>query len=116
MEEDEQDGMEGRLEEDGGESSGQLTSSRMANVSGAEVTHMCVSVLTEGSSLRYDSSMQVGWCPCPSVLVQGQRLTPTVSRWTVATAPRQRAPPAWTQTVTSKTPQTWLKKLLRFDT
>ncbi|XP_011601275.1 protein aurora borealis isoform X2 [Takifugu rubripes] len=62
MEEDKQNGMAGRLEdeeEESGESSGHLTSSRMGNMSGTDSTHMCVSVLMEGSSLRYDSSMQV---------------------------------------------------------
>lgn len=65
MEEDKQNGMAGRLEaeeEENGESSGHLTSSRMGNVSGTDSTHMCVSVLMEGTSLRYDSSMQVGFC------------------------------------------------------
>lgn len=64
MEEDKQNGMAGRLEdeeEESGESSGHLTSSRMGNMSGTDSTHMCVSVLMEGSSLRYDSSMQVGF-------------------------------------------------------
>lgn len=63
MEEDKQSGMAGRLEdeeEESGDSSGHLTSSRMGNVWGADGTHMCMSVLTEGSSLRCDSSMQVG--------------------------------------------------------
>lgn len=46
-------------EEEGGEPLGQLTSSRMGNVSAAETSHMFVSLLTEGSSIRYDSSMQV---------------------------------------------------------
>lgn len=66
MEEDKQSVMAGRLEdeeEESGDSSGHLTSSRMGNVSGTDGTQMCVSVLTEGSSLRYDSSMQVGFHP-----------------------------------------------------
>lgn len=46
-------------EEEGGALLGQLTSSRMGNVSAAETSHMFVSLLTEGSSIRYDSSMQV---------------------------------------------------------
>lgn len=65
MEEDKQNGMAERLkdeEEEGGEPSGQLTSSRMGNVSTTDSTRMCVSLLAEGSSLRYDSSMQVGSC------------------------------------------------------
>lgn len=45
--------------ENTGPSSPQLTSSRMGNVSTTESSQMFVSVLTEGSSLRYDSSMQV---------------------------------------------------------
>lgn len=81
-EEDEQTGMAERLkeeEEERGEPSGQLTSSRM-----------CVSLLAEGSSLRCDSSMQVGsWPgPCRGQLVHadvivcsgGQRLQHHVSR------------------------------------
>uniref|UniRef100_A0A3Q3W2Z7 Protein aurora borealis n=1 Tax=Mola mola TaxID=94237 RepID=A0A3Q3W2Z7_MOLML len=62
MEEDNQNKLEGRLEdgeEEGGAPLGQLTSSRMGNVSAAESSHMFVSLLTEGSSIRYDSSMQV---------------------------------------------------------
>uniref|UniRef100_H3DI19 Protein aurora borealis n=1 Tax=Tetraodon nigroviridis TaxID=99883 RepID=H3DI19_TETNG len=62
MEEDKQQGMAERLndeEEEGGEPSAQLTSSRMGNVSSTDSTRMCVSLLAEGSSLRYDSSMQV---------------------------------------------------------
>lgn len=39
--------------------SGRLTSSRMGNVSAIESSQMFVSLLTEGSSIRYDSSMQV---------------------------------------------------------
>ncbi|XP_070697457.1 protein aurora borealis [Pempheris klunzingeri] len=39
--------------------SGQLTSSRMGNVSAIESSQMFVSLLAEGSSIRYDSSMQV---------------------------------------------------------
>lgn len=62
MEEDKQDRTAERPkdEEEGGEPSGQLTSSRMANASSSDSTRMCVSLLAEGSSLRYDSSMQVG--------------------------------------------------------
>ncbi|KAM6916689.1 protein aurora borealis [Xenentodon cancila] len=65
MEEDKEAGMEKRLEdeeeeeEDSGGSSGQLTSSRMGNLSATESSHMFVSLLAEGSSIRYDSSMQV---------------------------------------------------------
>lgn len=63
MEEDKATVTTGRLEyeeEEGGEALGQLTSSRMGNVSATETSHMFVSLLTEGSSIRYDSSMQVG--------------------------------------------------------
>lgn len=65
MEEDKESGIEGRLEdeedeeEEGGGPSGQLTSSRMGNVSATESSQMFVSLLAEGSSIRYDSSMQV---------------------------------------------------------
>nr|XP_046257457.1 protein aurora borealis isoform X2 [Scatophagus argus] len=57
-------GKGGRLEdeeeeEEGRGPLGQLTSSHMGNVSAAESSHMFVSLLTEGSSIRYDSSMQV---------------------------------------------------------
>ncbi|KAM9393638.1 protein aurora borealis-like [Pholidichthys leucotaenia] len=55
-------GLEQRLEdeeEEGVGSLGQLTSSRMGNVSATESSQMFVSLLTEGSSIRYDSSMQV---------------------------------------------------------
>ncbi|MED6278058.1 hypothetical protein CHARACLAT_019772 [Characodon lateralis] len=54
--------LKNRLEEDeeeGGGPSGQLTSSRMGNVSATESSQMFVSILAEGSSIRYDSSMQV---------------------------------------------------------
>ncbi|XP_041865960.1 protein aurora borealis [Melanotaenia boesemani] len=46
------------LEESGGPSE-RMTSSRMGNVSAAESSQMFLSLLTEGSSIRYDSSMQV---------------------------------------------------------
>lgn len=61
-EEDEQKAMAAALkdEEEGGEPSGRLTSSRMGNVSCTDSTRMCVSLLAEGSSVRYDCSMQVG--------------------------------------------------------
>lgn len=54
-------GIEKRLEEqeEGGEPSEQLTSSRMVNVSAIESSQMIGSLLAEGSSIRYDSSMQV---------------------------------------------------------
>ncbi|XP_040906411.1 protein aurora borealis [Toxotes jaculatrix] len=55
-------GIEQRLEEEEEEAgglSGQLTSSRMGNVSATESSQMFVSLLAEGSSIRYDSSMQV---------------------------------------------------------
>ncbi|XP_054654567.1 protein aurora borealis [Dunckerocampus dactyliophorus] len=55
--------MERKLEEyeeaDNGVLSGQLTSSRMGNVSATESSQMFVSLLVDGSSIRYDSSMQV---------------------------------------------------------
>ncbi|XP_061600741.1 protein aurora borealis [Cololabis saira] len=60
MEEGKETGVEKRLEdeeEESGASSGRLTSSRMGNVSATESYHM--SLLAEGSSIRYDSSMQV---------------------------------------------------------
>lgn len=59
---DEATGVKGTLEyeeEEGGEPLGQLTSSRMGSVSAVETSHMFVSLLAEGSSIRYDSSMQV---------------------------------------------------------
>uniref|UniRef100_A0A3Q1G5B6 Protein aurora borealis n=1 Tax=Acanthochromis polyacanthus TaxID=80966 RepID=A0A3Q1G5B6_9TELE len=65
MEEGKDTGREVRLEEEeeeeeeGGRPSGQLTSSRMGNVSAVESSQMFVSLLAEGSSIRYDSSMQV---------------------------------------------------------
>ncbi|AWP13754.1 putative protein aurora borealis [Scophthalmus maximus] len=63
MEEDREAGVDGRLEEEDEEETGglsvHLTSSRMGNVSATESSHMFVSLLAEGSSLRYDSSMQV---------------------------------------------------------
>ncbi|KAK2824441.1 hypothetical protein Q5P01_021616 [Channa striata] len=49
---------EGNEEEVRGPSE-QLTSSRMGSVSATESSHMFVSLLTEGSSIRYDTSMQV---------------------------------------------------------
>lgn len=61
-----EEGKETRLEEDDedeeeetGGPLGQLTSSRMGNVSAIEGSQMFVSLLAEGSSIRYDSSMQV---------------------------------------------------------
>ncbi|XP_070833626.1 protein aurora borealis [Chaetodon trifascialis] len=63
MEDDKDTGIEPRLEdeedEEEGRLSGQLTSSRMGNVSATESSQMFVSLLAEGSSIRYDSSMQV---------------------------------------------------------
>lgn len=64
MEEDKETGIKGRMddeeEEESGEPLGQLTSSRMGNVSATESSHMFAFLLTEGSSIRLDSSMQVG--------------------------------------------------------
>ncbi|XP_074532513.1 protein aurora borealis isoform X2 [Halichoeres trimaculatus] len=60
--EDKEMAIEERLEdeeEESGGPSGQLTSSRMGNVSAIESSQMFVSLLAEGSSIRYDSSMQV---------------------------------------------------------
>lgn len=57
MEEDKEMGKE--EEEEDERPSGQLTSSRMGNVSGTESSQMFLSLLAEGSSIRYDSSMQV---------------------------------------------------------
>ncbi|XP_056291437.1 protein aurora borealis [Pseudoliparis swirei] len=62
MEEGKDAGTEGRLEEEEEEGAGlsaQLTSSRMGNASATESSRMFVSLLAEGSSIRYDSSMQV---------------------------------------------------------
>ncbi|KAM3863111.1 protein aurora borealis [Diretmus argenteus] len=73
MEEGKETRMEGRLEdiaegeeeeeeeeeEESGGPSAQLTSSRMCNVSAEDSAHIFVSLLAEGSSIRYDSSMQV---------------------------------------------------------
>ncbi|XP_029376588.1 protein aurora borealis [Echeneis naucrates] len=66
MEEGRVTGIEGRLEEEdededeeAGVLSGQLTSSHMGNVSATESSQMLISSLAEGSSIRYDSSMQV---------------------------------------------------------
>ncbi|XP_041803827.1 protein aurora borealis [Chelmon rostratus] len=65
MEDDKETGIERRLEdeedeeEEDGRPLGQLTSSRMGNVSATESSQMFVSLLAEGSSIRYDSSMQV---------------------------------------------------------
>ncbi|XP_049927134.1 protein aurora borealis isoform X2 [Epinephelus moara] len=62
MEEGKETETDGRLEdeeEESGNHSGQLTSSRMGNVSATESSQMFVSLLAEGSSIRYDSSMQV---------------------------------------------------------
>ncbi|XP_054456220.1 protein aurora borealis [Anoplopoma fimbria] len=62
MEEGKEAETEGRLEdeeEEGAVLSKQLTSSRMGNVSATESSHMFLSLLAEGSSIRYDSSMQV---------------------------------------------------------
>ncbi|XP_014888551.1 protein aurora borealis isoform X1 [Poecilia latipinna] len=62
MEEGKNVGLKKRLEEDeeeGGFPSEHLTSSRMGNASATESSQMFLSLLAEGSSLRYDSSMQV---------------------------------------------------------
>lgn len=62
MEEGKMMGLKKRLEEDEEEGEGpseHLTSSRMGNVSATESSQMFVSLLAEGSSIRYDSSMQV---------------------------------------------------------
>lgn len=64
MEEDKETRVMGKLEEEDEEEEGrgpseQLTSSRMGSVSTIESSHMFVSLLAEGSSIRYDSSMQV---------------------------------------------------------
>lgn len=93
-EEDEQKAMAAALkdEEEGGEPSGRLTSSRMGNVSCTDSTRMCVSLLAEGSSVRYDCSMQVGsraWgggalaggdCGDSVACAGGQRLQHHISR------------------------------------
>ncbi|XP_068424346.1 protein aurora borealis [Clinocottus analis] len=65
MEEGKEAETEGRLEDEeeeedeGAGLSTQLTSSRMGNVSATESSRLFVSLLAEGSSIRYDSSMQV---------------------------------------------------------
>lgn len=63
MEEGREAETEGRLEdeeeEEGAGLSAQLTSSRMGNVSATESSRLFASLLAEGSSIRYDSSMQV---------------------------------------------------------
>lgn len=62
MEEGKETEIEPRLEYEEDECVGpseQLTSSRMVNASATENSHMFVSLLAEGSSIRYDSSMQV---------------------------------------------------------
>uniref|UniRef100_A0A3P9DPY1 Protein aurora borealis n=1 Tax=Maylandia zebra TaxID=106582 RepID=A0A3P9DPY1_9CICH len=62
MEEGKETEIEPRLEYEEDEGVGpseQLTSSRMVNASATENSHMFVSLLAEGSSIRYDSSMQV---------------------------------------------------------
>lgn len=129
MEEHKQNGMAGRLEEEeSGESSGHLTSSRMGNVSGTDSTPMCVSVLMEGSSLRYDSSMQVGFYTWIwSLQLHSHQLSAGaaamfvtllhVFRWTAATTPHQRGPTvSQTLRATAKSPsvQICLKKPFRF--
>ncbi|CAL1577651.1 unnamed protein product [Knipowitschia caucasica] len=53
---------DGRNKDEDHESEGpgaRLTSSHMGNVSAGEASHMFMSMLTEGSSIRYESSMQV---------------------------------------------------------
>lgn len=62
MEEGKETRMDGMLqdeEEESREPLEQLTSSRMGNVLAIESSNMCVSLLMEGSSTPYDSSMQV---------------------------------------------------------
>ncbi|XP_033835992.1 protein aurora borealis [Periophthalmus magnuspinnatus] len=62
MEEVERKDIGGRLEDEEQESEVQgvrLTSSRMGNVSAGEGSQMFMSLLTEGSSIRYETSMQV---------------------------------------------------------
>lgn len=61
MEECKELGLNNRLEEEEEEDapSEQLTSSRMGNASTIESSQMFLSLLAEGSSIRYDSGMQV---------------------------------------------------------
>ncbi|XP_008319770.1 protein aurora borealis [Cynoglossus semilaevis] len=62
MQEGKDTGLEVELEdeeEEGRRLSEQLTSSRMVSMSTTESSHMFVSLLAEGSSIRYESSMQV---------------------------------------------------------
>lgn len=58
MEESKETENERRLEDEEADD-GQLTSSCMGNASVTESSHIFVSLLAEGSSIRYDSSMQV---------------------------------------------------------
>lgn len=105
MEEGKETKVEGKLHEEDAEEGGrgpseQLTSSRMGSVSAIESSQMFVSLLAEGSSIRYDSSMQV----CVSSvtgrttgkLSYGILLTDCflcVLRWTVGTTLPQQALP-----------------------
>lgn len=64
MEEGKETRMEGKLDEEDAEDQGRgpselLTSSRTGSASAIENSQMFVSLLAEGSSIRYDSSMQV---------------------------------------------------------
>nr|XP_049591461.1 protein aurora borealis isoform X2 [Syngnathus scovelli] len=61
MENEQDSRIEGKLEDEEGDEdlSRRLTSSRMGNVSATESSQMCFSLLTERSSIRFDSSMQV---------------------------------------------------------
>lgn len=103
-------------EEECGEPLGQLTSSRMGNMSAAETSHMFVSLLTEGSSIRYDSSMQVS--AQRQFIVEIRPLYRVAKdcvqfRWTAATALPQLARPAlstdWARTK-SRCGLTWRKR------
>lgn len=118
--EDEATGVKGTLEyeeeEEGGEPLGQLTSSRMGNVSAAETSHMFISLLTEGSSIRYDSSMQVSvqW----QIIVQIGPVYRVINdcvqfRWTADTALPQPARPALSTDLAltkSRSDLTWWKR------
>uniref|UniRef100_A0A8C6TZP0 Protein aurora borealis n=1 Tax=Neogobius melanostomus TaxID=47308 RepID=A0A8C6TZP0_9GOBI len=58
-EEQDTEGSSNAEEQDSEGPGARLTSSRMGNVSAGESSHMFVSLLTEGSSIPYESSMQV---------------------------------------------------------
>lgn len=104
MEEIKETRMEGKLNEEDAQEEGrgpldQLTSSHMGSVSAIENSQMFVSLLAEGSSIRYDSSMQVCvgsvTCRTANKLSNGLFIMDCflcVLRWTVGTTLPQQAP------------------------